>query len=149
MCQVQVEYNLCTIIVLCQEGKYTHIMPTPAKFKLKPLQISNEDIGQRIARIRKTQGLNQSELAEKIGITRKLVTDYETGRTHMNDEMVVRFALALKISTDKLLGIKKDQFKKSNPSLRYTRRMREIEKLPEMKRRMILKVIDDLIRVNS
>jgi len=67
----------------------------------------------------------------------------------MNDEMVVRFALALKISTDKLLGIKKDQFKKSNPSLRYTRRMREIEKLPEMKRRMILKVIDDLIRVNS
>ena len=124
-------------------------MPTPAKFKLKPLQISSENTGQRVARIRKAQGLNQSELAEKIGITRKLITDYETGRTHMNDEMVVRFSLALKISTDQLLGIRKDQFEQSNPSLRYTRRMREIEKLPEMKRRMILKIIDDLVRANS
>ena len=124
-------------------------MPTPSKFQLKPLQINNENIGQRIARIRKAQGLNQSELAEKIGITRKLVTDYETGRTHMNDEMVVRFSLALKISTDQLLGIKRDQFEKSNLPLRYARRIRDIEKLPEIKRRMILKIIDDLIRANS
>jgi hypothetical protein len=47
-----------------------------------------------------------------MGISRKQVTDYETGRTRMNDAI---------------------------PSLRMTRRLRELEQLPEQKRRAILK----------
>jgi transcriptional regulator with XRE-family HTH domain len=69
-----------------------------------------------------------------MGITRKQITDYETGRTRMNDEMVVRFALALNVSTDQLLGIKDIDDIQAIPSLRITRRLRDLEQLPEQKR---------------
>jgi hypothetical protein len=84
-----------------------------------------------------------------MGITRKQITDYETGRTRMNDEMVVRFALALNVSTDQLLGIKDIDDIQAIPSLRITRRLRDLEQLPEQKRKAILKTLDDLIRANS
>jgi hypothetical protein len=84
-----------------------------------------------------------------MGITRKQITDYETGRARMNDEMVVRFALALKVSTDQLLGLKDFDDTNAIPSLRITRRLRELDQLPEQKRKAILKTLDDLIRANS
>ncbi len=84
-----------------------------------------------------------------MGITRKQITDYETERARMNDEMVVRFALALKVSTDQLLGLKNLDDSNGIPSLRITRRLRELDQLPEQKRKAILKTLDDLIRANS
>ncbi len=126
-------------------------MPQKPKRKLPPLRLGNRTLGQRIAEERKLKGLSQTELAEQIGITQKLITDYETGRTNMNAEMLARFSMALSISTDKLLGLNltdRDDEEKTS-SIRYMRRIRELDKLPEMKRRMILRTVDDLIRANS
>ena len=124
-------------------------MPRPPKYKLKPLKISNEKIGKRIALIRKERGMSQLELAEKIGISRKLVTDYETGRIRIFDEMILRFAIALKVTSDTLLGLKDFNYEKPLPSLRVMRRMKEIDNLPEIKKKFILKALDDLIRANN
>lgn len=124
-------------------------MPKPLKYSLKPLPLGKTTVGQRIAEIRKLRGLTQIELAEKIGITQKLVTDYERGKAHLNDEMVIRFALSLKVSSDKLLGLDKVEYQLKLPSIRYLRRMKEIEELPENKRKIILNTIDSYIRANS
>jgi transcriptional regulator with XRE-family HTH domain len=124
-------------------------MPSVPKFKLEPLKISNETIGQRIARIRKAKGFTQQELANRIGISRKLVTDYETGRVRLFDEMLARFALTLKVTSDELLGLKKVNYLGPAPSLRVMKRLQEIEKLSEIKKKFILKTIDDLIKANS
>lgn len=122
-------------------------MPRPAKVPPPPLPPI--PTGERIAGLRKTKGLSQEALAEIMGITRKQITDYETGRARMNDEMVVRFALALKVSTDQLLGLKDLDDTNAIPSLRITRRLRELDQMPEQKRKAILKTLDDLIRANS
>ena len=53
----------------------------------------------------------------------------------------------LRISSDELLGIKNNN-KNYEPSLRLMRRLVKIEKLPENKKKLILKTIDDLIRAN-
>jgi transcriptional regulator with XRE-family HTH domain len=126
-------------------------MPRPLKFDLPPLDQTSELIGQRIARFRKEQGWSQAALAEMIGITRKLVSDYETGRAHLIDEMVIRFAKTLNVSTDDLLGVSESlaDASKSSPSLRLTRRLRELESLPEPKKKKILNTLDDLIKANS
>lgn len=122
-------------------------MPRPAKIAPPPLPPI--PTGERIASLRKAKGLSQEALAEIMGISRKQITDYETGRARMNDEMVVRFALALNVSTDQLLGIKNLDDSEGIPSLRITRRLRELDRLPEQKRKAILKTLDDLIRANS
>ena len=69
----------------------------------------------------------------------------------MNAEMLARFSIALSVSTDKLLGLdlKPNDEEEKTSSIRYMRRIRDLDKLPEMKRRMILWTVDDLIRANS
>jgi transcriptional regulator with XRE-family HTH domain len=84
-----------------------------------------------------------------MGISRKQIADYEAGRTHMNDEMIVRFALALKVSSDELLGLSESKTIREPAPLKLTRRMRELESIPIQKRKAILKTLDDLIRANS
>jgi transcriptional regulator with XRE-family HTH domain len=124
-------------------------MPQPPKNTLPPLPDVDADIGTRIAHIRKERGLSQEALAEVIGISRKQVVDYETGRIHLNDEMIVRFAVMLNVSADELLGLKPPKKSLDEPTLRLTRRLRDLSKLPEDKKRAVLKVLDDLIRANS
>ena len=123
-------------------------MPSVSKKIPKPLP-KPLPIAKRIAELRKAKGLTQTELGEQLGLSQKQLTDYETGKIHMNDEMIVRFALALNASADELLGIKDIKEKGSKSNLRYTRRIRELEMLPEPKKRRVLQVLDDLIRANN
>lgn len=124
-------------------------MPQSPKYDLPPLDLGDETIGQRIARLRKEKGLTQTELAEIIGINRNLVAAYEQGRVRLYDEMVIRFAFALKLTTDKLLGVATQENLEPPPSIRVMRRLRDIEKLPEVRKKIILRTIDDLIRANQ
>lgn len=81
----------------------------PKKPDLPPIEeAENITIGQRIYQMRKIREYTQKELAEKIGISRILVWNYENGRLRLYDEMVKRFAIALGVSTDYLLGLKDD-----------------------------------------
>jgi len=80
-----------------------------SKPDLPPLDFKNNTpIGKRIAKIRKGLGLTQEELGKKIGIKRFMVSDYELGRVRLHDEMVARFAIALNVSADYLVGLKDD-----------------------------------------
>jgi transcriptional regulator with XRE-family HTH domain len=124
-------------------------MPQPAKNTPAPVQGIDTAIGKRIAQSRKERGYSQEALADAMGISRKQVADYETGRVHLNDEMIVRFAVILNISADELLGLKAVKSSGDSPALRITRRLRDLEKLPEDKKRAVLKVLDELIRANS
>ncbi len=89
------------------------------KKELTPLNIGTETIGQRIARLRKERGLTQKELAEKIGITQTLVSDYETGRVRIFADMVTRFAFVLGVNTDLIHGLEDFKEKIANTSLRF------------------------------
>jgi len=84
-----------------------------------------------------------------MGITRKQISDYETGKANLSHEMIIRVALALGMSSDILLGLKNAQASGEEIPLRFSRRMREIQSLPEDKKKAILKILDDLIRANN
>jgi transcriptional regulator with XRE-family HTH domain len=120
----------------------------PSQSRTPAIDSPHSAIGERIAKLRKSQGITQKELAEKIGVTRTVITDYECGRVRIYDEMLARLAAALNASTDELLGLKGSQAPEVS-SLRLAKRIRELEQLPEPKRKAILKTLDDLIRANS
>lgn len=121
-------------------------MARPMKKPPAPIEPSISPIGIRLARIRKLRGFSQESLAEIMGITRKQITDYETGRVHMNDEMIIRFAITLKISADNLLGLKEIDMPLEPPNIRFTRRLKDLEKLPESKKRAVIKILDEFIK---
>ena len=80
-------------------------MPQKSKLDLPPIDLGEESIGERIATIRKQKGFTQKILAEKMGLLNYLISDYERGRRRLYDEMVARFAVALEVSSDYLLGL--------------------------------------------
>ena len=88
------------------------VMPNPRKIPLPPLpnKFSIKGIGNRLSNFRKMRGHTQKELAELIGISRSHLSNYESELIHLNDEMIIRFSLALNISADKILGLKTNKF---------------------------------------
>ena len=124
-------------------------MPRKLKKQLPPLNLGTETIGERIARIRRKRALTQAELGKRIGISQTLVSDYETGRARLFDEMVTRVALALRVSTDELLGLKDSSHVDAKTSVRVMRRIQQLEDLPQARKKSILRPLDDLIRANS
>ena len=91
-------------------------MPKKPTFKLPPLNLGDETLGQRIARLRKANGYTQTDLAQElsqgesaqkeISNIRVLISDYERNKIRPNYEMIVRLALVLGVTADELLGIK-------------------------------------------
>ena len=129
-------------------------MPQRSKLKLPALRLTTDETpGQRLSRLRKERGLTQVQLAEQTGLTQGLVTSYERGRLRMHAEMVARFAMALGVSADELLGIpgkgSRLQEESTTParlSLKLVRRLRKIETLPDPKQKALLQTIDGFLR---
>lgn len=124
-------------------------MPRIPKKQLVPLNLSEDTIGQRISILRKKLNLTQKKLAERIGIERIIVSDYERGRIRLYDEMVVRFAIALGVTTDKLLGLKPINIphyaELDSLNIRWLKKINEIKKLPESKQKEITRNINTLL----
>ena len=60
-------------------------------------------IGKFIAECRKKEGLTQMQLAEKLGITDRAVSKWETGRAMPDSAIMLELCAALKISVNDLL----------------------------------------------
>ena len=60
-------------------------------------------LGQRIAALRRQQGLSQAELAACLGISASAMGMYEQGRREPSADTLVRLARQLQVTTDFLL----------------------------------------------
>lgn len=70
---------------------------------------SNENIGKRVARLRKQHKLTQTQLADRIGITSKHLSEIERGVTGISIDTQIELSSFLNCSIDYL--IKGDDFK--------------------------------------
>jgi len=123
-----------------------HIMASKNKTSQPPLMIRDETFGQHLARLRKNKGYTQVELAEKLGVIQVLISDYERDKLRPYHEMVIRFAQALEVSTDELLGFKAPKDKSNGVSLKILRRVKRIEALPPAQQKILLQTIDTFLK---
>jgi len=121
-------------------------MPRRSKLSLPALNTGKETIGERLARLRKERGYTQRELAERIGIIHSLVSDYEKGKLRLYDKMVTRFAMALEVSADTILGLQGNGHERINPSLKILRRLTRIDALSLSEQKALLKTIDMFLK---
>lgn len=107
----------------------------------------DETVGERIRRLRKVRGLSQTDLGELVGLTQRQMTYYETQGGSLSAELVVKFAQALRVSADEILGIQPPRVRAraADPkSVRLWRHFSRVEQLPPHDRKSILKMIDAL-----
>ena len=65
-------------------------------------------IGDRIKELRTIYGITQVQLAEKAGISRSVISQYESNLVEPTASVVAKLAVALNSSTDYLLGLEDD-----------------------------------------
>src|SRR5262245_31111584 len=93
-----------------------------------------ETIAQRLGRLRREKGITQAEMAERLGISQPIVSDYERGELRLHGELIVKLAEILDCSTDELLGRRERKATAGSSNRRMLRRMQQIELLPKRDR---------------
>ena len=67
------------------------------------------DFGKRLKYLREQKGLTQSQLAERLSVSRTMMNWYETGRRYPSLDMLIKLANSFHVSTDYLFGINKEK----------------------------------------
>lgn len=63
--------------------------------------------GERLKNLRIQNRMTQAVLAERLGVTKSVISAYETGLRMPSYETLIAIARIFKVSTDYLLGVKK------------------------------------------
>ena len=121
-------------------------MARPSKNTPVSIPQSISPIGTRLAELRRSRGYTQAEVSEKMGLSIKQISDYENNKVHMNDEMIIRFAIFLKVSSDIILGLKSVEIPNESVNTRFTKRLKDLESLPESRKRAVISILDEFIK---
>lgn len=70
--------------------------------------VAKQEIGQRIARLLKEQGMTQKELAAHVGATEAAVSKYVKGEREPRAEILANIATVLHTTSEFLLGMEGD-----------------------------------------
>ena len=89
---------------------------------IKGKQLINKKIGEKIRLLRKSWGLSQLELAEKIGISFQQIQKYEKGATRISVMRLYQISEALGADITQFFDEGEKGLKLSDASLKYTSR---------------------------
>jgi len=101
--------------------------------------------GKRLANVRRSQAMTQSELGEAVGVSKRVIAYYEQEDAQPPGALLIDLARALRVSTDQLLGIKVQKETTNPRTARLLKRLQKIEQLPPSDLRVVLKMIDGLL----
>ncbi|MBQ9142609.1 MAG: helix-turn-helix transcriptional regulator [Lachnospiraceae bacterium] len=67
------------------------------------------DFGNTVKALRLQHNLTQAQLAEKLGLTKSVISAYETGLRMPSYDVLIAISRIFKVSTDYLLGVERKQ----------------------------------------
>ena len=67
------------------------------------------DFGEKLKLLRKRSGLSQEQLAQRLGVTKGMVSSYETSMRMPSYPVLLKIAQLFHVSTDVLLGMESDE----------------------------------------
>ena len=111
-------------------------------------------IADNIRRLRKSRGLSQARLAEKLGTIQKVITDYETAKSKPPSDRLAKMAKFFGVSVDEIIGTKdvtlpEDNEKLQHGNSRIVQLVKLFEKLSEEEQRTTLKQIKALVALKD
>lgn len=118
-----------------------------------PVAISDDDraffiqLGERITRLRKAQGITQVQLAGQLGVSQQTVTAYESGNRRVPISHLPRLAALLGTSIEELIG-EPPKAAKRGPTPKLQQQLEQLQSLPKAKQRIVSEVLDSLLAAN-
>jgi transcriptional regulator with XRE-family HTH domain len=102
-------------------------------------------LGTRIAELRKSRGLTQVQLAERLEVAQQQLASYEVGRRRVPVSLLAPLAAALAVSLDELLGAERKP-KRRGPPPKLEQHFERISQLPRARQRFVLEVLDSVLQ---
>lgn len=141
------------MIALSNEGLRNTDLRIEASFPIvgalalaKSVAITAVHAGHRLVLLRKEKGITQKELAERLGVTQSMISDYENGVMRLHGELIVQLTEILGASADDLLGLRAEtQSNGAVKSRRLARRLQAIERLSKRDQDALLRTIDAFV----
>lgn len=65
------------------------------------------DFGDRLKKLRQQEGLTQQQLADRLGVTKSVVSYYELQERYPSPDVLIKLSAIFHVSTDFLLGIER------------------------------------------
>ena len=122
-------------------GPYNPAMPMG-----RPAKTKRAALGERIAAARLEAGLTQQQLADKLGVTQRVVTYWEREAAGLRADQLAQLAEALGVSADYFLGRRSDEKKRGTGPVGKARQVFErVSKLPRATQQRILANVEDAL----
>ena len=101
-------------------------------------------LGERIAKLRKDQGITQVQLAERLGVSQQTITAYEVGRRRIQVSALPVIAQALGVGIEELVSANAKPAKRG-PAPKIQQQLERVSQLPRARQRMVSEVLDSLL----
>lgn len=108
-------------------------------------QRSVEGFGDRLAQIRQSRSMTQTELGEAVGVSNRVIHYYEQESAQPPGALLADLARALGVTADELLGLQPTQTRPSPQKARMLKRLERVADLPAADRRAVFKLVDALL----
>jgi transcriptional regulator with XRE-family HTH domain len=103
-----------------------------------------EGIAQRLVRLRKERGWTQVEMAQRLGVSQSVVSDYERGALRLHGELIAQVAELLAVSADELLGRATEQ-ERRGPAGKMQRLFEQASELPRRQQEKVVAVLEAFV----
>ena len=104
------------------------------------------ELGERIASLRKAQGITQVQLAEALKVSQQTVQAYEVGRRRIPVSALPVVARLFSVSLEELFGeSRRSSHGKRGPMSQLERSMERISELPKPKQRFVLQMLETVL----
>ena len=119
----------------------------PAAMAGRPPLTPSSECGAHLASLRKAAGLSQAQLAEAVGIPQRSISFYERQATSIPSNLLPKFAEALDVSIEVVLGlpVEDDAKSKRGPKSELEKRFEQIRKLPRKEQKLVVEVLDRFV----
>ena len=104
-----------------------------------------KELGERIATLRKAQGMTQGQMAEYLNISQQHMASFEKGIRKIPAPMFPMLAQLFGFSVDELMGLKNTAAKRG-PMPKLQRQIEQVALLPRAKHKFVSEMLDTVIQ---
>ena len=131
----------------------SHILPddpyNPSMPGGRPTNKQASPLGASIAQARQHAGLSQNDLAQKLGISRTVIAQWERSAVALKAEQLLALAEKLGVTVDALLGRSETVKRGTGPVGRARHVFARVSKLPRATQQRILANVEDALTAHE
>jgi transcriptional regulator with XRE-family HTH domain len=102
--------------------------------------------GKNLRRFRTAKGLTQAQLAEQVGMSRRMIVHYEKYATHPPAEKIAQLARVLDVSAEDLLKTDSSPQPLLQNDLRFAKKLEKAKQLPPEDKKAIETMITTFLK---